>query len=215
MAIPVIAAARGLYATYKVGKKLSPTVKSYIRKKIRLAQQQAKIKSHRTARYGDDDFLKKWRTKSRQYDRQYMGPKKKPMRKSGMEWLKRERTNFEKEYGITYSGPLTQSRFAYKHGFRTIEKRDPFSGRKVINKFEKATEPTSSVNLGGTKSRFGADKKMTEFVRNYRALEKMQRQTYKRNLNIQKVEKAKRAARAARAKYLNKPSNYTRGGGGK
>lgn len=209
MAIPVIVAARGLLATYKVGKKLSPTIKSYIRKKIRLAQQQAKIKSHRTARYGDDTPL------FRQYTRKTFGPKKKPMGKKGLEKLKQDRANIEKKTGITYSGPLTQSRFAYKHGFRTIEKRDPFSGRKVINKFEKATEPTSSVNLGGTSSRFGADKKMTQFVRNYRALEKMQRQTYKRNLNIQKVEKAKRAARAARAKYLNKPSNYTRGGGGK
>jgi hypothetical protein len=207
--IPVITAARFLLATSKVGKKLSPTLKSYIRKKIRLARQDAKVKSHRTARYGDPNLL------FRHHTRKTFGPKKKPMGKFQMKQFKADRQRIEDKMGITHSGPLTQSRFAYKHGFRTIEKRDPFSGRKVINKFEKATEPTSSVNLGGTKSRFGADKKMTEFVRNYRALEKMQRQTYKRNLNIQKVEKAKRAARAARAKYLNKPSNYTRGGGGK
>jgi len=206
MAIPVIVAARGLYATYKVGKKLSPGIKSYIRKKIRLAQQESKIKSKRTARYGDDTPL------FRQYTRKTFGPKKKPMGKKGLEKLKQDRAKIEKKTGITYSGPLTQSRFAYHHGYRNIVKRSPISGSKVINRFQKATEPTSSVNLGGKQSLFGGDKKMTEFVRNYRATEKMQRQTYKRNLNIKKIE---RARRAARAKYLNKPSNYTRGGGGK
>lgn len=209
MAIPAIVAARALYATYKVGKKLSPTVKSYIKNKLRLAQQEAKIKSHRTERFGDDTPL------FRQYTRKTFGPKKKPMGKKGLEKLKQDRANIEKKAGITHSGSLTQSRFTYKHGFRTIEKRDPFSGRKVINKFKKTTEPTSSTNFGSPTSIRGQDKYMTDFVRNYRAVEKMQRQTYKRNLNIKKVEKVKRAALSARAKYLNSPSNWKSGGSGR
>lgn len=206
MAVPVIAAARALLATYKVGKKLSPTVKSYIKKKIRLAQQDAKINSHIIQRSGDKNPL------FREGTRKTFGPKKKPMGKKGMEDLKQARANIEKKYGITHSGSLNMSRFEYKHGFRTIDKRDPVSGRKVINEFKKSN---SNINYGSPTSIRGQDKYMTDFVRNYRAVEKMQRQTYKRNLNIKKVEKAKRAALSTRAKYLNSPSNWKSGGSGR
>lgn len=209
MAIPVIAAARALYATYKVGKKLSPAVKAYIKKKKRLAIQDAKIKSHRTHRFGDETPI------FREYTRKTFGPKKKPMGKKGMADLKEARAKIEKKYGITNVGNLNQSRFAYKHGFRTIDKRDPFSGREVINKFKKSTEPDSSTNFGSPTSIRGQNKYMTDTVRNYRAVEKLQRQTYKRNLNVKKLEKVKRAALSARAKYLNSPSNWKRGGSGR
>lgn len=200
--IPVLLAAHKIYKGFKVAKKITPAVKAYIKKKKKLSLQESKIKSKRTARYGEDTPL------FRKYTRQTFGPKKKPMGKKGLEKLKQDRAKIEKKTGITSSEPLTQSRFAYYHGYRNIVKRDPYTGREVVNKIEKATKPTSSVNFGGSQSLFGGNKGMTEFVRNYRALEKMQRQTYKRNLNIKKVESLKRMADSKKTKWLNKPSNY-------
>jgi len=176
--IPILLAAHKIYKGAKVAKKITPAVKAYIKKKKKLALQEAKIKSHGGTRYGPESPL------FRKYTRQTFGPKKKPMGKKGLEKLKKDRVKIENKAGLRTSENLTISKF---------------------DDYRLLTPRSSSMNFGGTKTGFGDNAFMTNLVRQHRTLDSMKKKIYKQNLNLKKAESLKRMTRT---KWLNKPSNY-------